>query len=214
MSMNRRTASRRAVSRCRCRPGCLAPRVKYLPTMARRYGSWRRAARGSRAPALAAQAPTTCPRGQVQLGRLAAHRGPRPVRPDGYLTLTDEVKDVTQSGDEWSSVEVEKGLMVYSAVAEAAVIGVADDRWRERPLAVVVGKTDVPAAYSNCCTLSATRVAGWQVPERWTSVETIVRSEPAPTSQKRAGLARTRALSSGSEGGAELHRGSVHTRAL
>ncbi|MGW3600676.1 AMP-binding enzyme [Streptomyces sp. NPDC005167] len=107
-----------------------------------------------------------------------------------------------QSGGEWiSSVELEKDLMVYSAVAEAAVIGVADDRWRERPLAVVVGKTGVPAAYSNFCTFSATRVAGWQVPERWTSVETIVRSEPAPTSQKRAGLARTRALSSGSEGG-------------
>ncbi|WP_406291682.1 AMP-binding enzyme [Streptomyces sp. NBC_00624] len=119
------------------------------------------------------------------------------MRPDGYLTLTDEVKDVIQSGGEWiSSVELEKDLMVYSAVAEAAVIGVADDRWREKPLAVVVGKTGVPAAYSNFCTFSATRAAGWQVPERWTSVETIVRSEPAPTSQKRAGLARTRALSS------------------
>ncbi|MFF3950813.1 hypothetical protein ACFYYN_39345 [Streptomyces sp. NPDC001902] len=85
------------------------------------------------------------------------------------------------SAGEWiSSVELEQDLVVHSAVAQAAVIGVADDRWRERPLAVVVGKTGVPAAYSNFCPFFATRVAGWQVPERWTSVETIVRSEPAP----------------------------------
>ncbi len=57
----------------------------------------------------------------------------------GYITLTDRAKDVIKSGGEWiSSVELENALMAHPAVVEAAVVGVPDERWGERPFAAVV----------------------------------------------------------------------------
>ena len=57
----------------------------------------------------------------------------------GYVTLTDRAKDVIKSGGEWiSSMELENILMGHPEVAEAAVIGVPDEKWGERPLATVV----------------------------------------------------------------------------
>jgi fatty-acyl-CoA synthase len=57
----------------------------------------------------------------------------------GFIRLTDRAKDVIKSGGEWiSSMELENILMAHPDVAEAAVIGVADDKWGERPLAAVV----------------------------------------------------------------------------
>src|SRR5699024_6544159 len=61
------------------------------------------------------------------------------IEAEGYLTLTDRSKDVIKSGGEWiSSVELENTLIGHPAVYEAAVVGVADDKWQERPLALVV----------------------------------------------------------------------------
>ena len=52
----------------------------------------------------------------------------------GFIRLTDRAKDVIKSGGEWiSSMELENVLMAHPDVAEAAVIGVADDKWGERP---------------------------------------------------------------------------------
>ena len=57
----------------------------------------------------------------------------------GFVTLTDRAKDVIKSGGEWiSSMELENAIMAHPAVAEAAVIGVPDEKWGERPLATVV----------------------------------------------------------------------------
>ena len=57
----------------------------------------------------------------------------------GYLRLTDRAKDVIKSGGEWiSSVELENALMAHPDVVEAAVVGVPDDKWGERPFAAVV----------------------------------------------------------------------------
>ncbi len=61
------------------------------------------------------------------------------IDPLGYVTLTDRAKDVIKSGGEWiSSMELENVLMAHPDVSEAAVIGVADEKWGERPLAAVV----------------------------------------------------------------------------
>jgi fatty-acyl-CoA synthase len=61
------------------------------------------------------------------------------VTPDGYVHITDRIKDVIKTGGEWvSSLQVEDLIMQCSGVAEAAVIGVKDDRWGERPIALVV----------------------------------------------------------------------------
>lgn len=60
---------------------------------------------------------------------------------DGYLQVTDRIKDVIKSGGEWiSSLELEDIIARHPDVAEAAVIGVKDDKWGERPLAFVVLK--------------------------------------------------------------------------
>jgi fatty-acyl-CoA synthase len=61
------------------------------------------------------------------------------VDPDGYVHITDRLKDVIKTGGEWvSSLQIEDLITECPGVAEAAVIGVKDDRWGERPLALVV----------------------------------------------------------------------------
>lgn len=60
---------------------------------------------------------------------------------DGYLQITDRIKDVIKTGGEWlSSMELEDIISQHEAVSEAAVIGVPDEKWGERPLALVVLK--------------------------------------------------------------------------
>ncbi len=57
----------------------------------------------------------------------------------GYVQIVDRLKDVIKSGGEWiSSLELENLLSLHPAVEEAAVIGVPDPKWGERPLAIVV----------------------------------------------------------------------------
>jgi fatty-acyl-CoA synthase len=61
------------------------------------------------------------------------------IDPLGFVTLTDRAKDVIKSGGEWiSSMELENAIMAHPDVTEAAVIGVPDEKWGERPLACVV----------------------------------------------------------------------------
>ncbi len=58
---------------------------------------------------------------------------------DGYLKITDRLKDVIKTGGEWiSSLELEDIISRHEAVSEVAVVGVADEKWGERPLAMVV----------------------------------------------------------------------------
>ncbi len=65
------------------------------------------------------------------------------ISPDGTLKITDRLKDVVKSGGEWiSSLEVENILSFHPSVSEVAIIGVADEVWGERPLALVVLKPE------------------------------------------------------------------------
>jgi fatty-acyl-CoA synthase len=65
---------------------------------------------------------------------------------EGYLQITDRLKDVIKTGGEWiSSLELEDIISQHPAVSEVAVIGVADSKWGERPLALVVAKPDADA---------------------------------------------------------------------
>jgi fatty-acyl-CoA synthase len=60
---------------------------------------------------------------------------------EGYLQITDRLKDIIKTGGEWiSSLELEDIISRHDGVSEVAVIGVADSKWGERPLALVVGK--------------------------------------------------------------------------
>ena len=92
----------------------------------------------------------------------------------GYVVLTDRAKDVIKSGGEWiSSMELENAIMAHPAVLEAAVIGVADDRWGERPLATVVLAPGATATAAELRAFLAERVPRWQLPERWSFVSEV-----------------------------------------
>jgi fatty-acyl-CoA synthase len=93
---------------------------------------------------------------------------------DGFVTLSDRLKDVIKSGGEWiSSMRLEDALMDHPGVLEAAVIGVPDERWGERPLAVVVRRQDMPVTADELKQHLVGRVAGWWTPERWAFVDDI-----------------------------------------
>jgi len=62
---------------------------------------------------------------------------------DGYLRVTDRIKDVIKTGGEWiSSLELESIISQHPGVSEVAVIGVKDAKWGERPVALIVLKQD------------------------------------------------------------------------
>jgi fatty-acyl-CoA synthase len=95
----------------------------------------------------------------------------------GYITLTDRAKDVIKSGGEWiSSVDLENALMGHPDVVEAAVIGIPDEKWQERPLATVVvreGATLTPEQLRDHLTGT---FAKWQLPDAWAFIEAVPRT--------------------------------------
>ena len=93
---------------------------------------------------------------------------------NGFLTLTDRAKDVIKSGGEWiSSVDLENHLMAHPAVLEAAVVGVPDDKWTERPLATVVVKEGATVTAEELRDFLGVRIARWQLPERWAFIDEV-----------------------------------------
>ena len=96
------------------------------------------------------------------------------VEPRGYMRITDRAKDIIKSGGEWiSSVELENALMAHPEVAEAAVVGVPDERWDERPLACVVRRDGSVVGPELLRDFLAEKVARWWLPERWCFVDEI-----------------------------------------
>lgn len=62
---------------------------------------------------------------------------------EGYLKITDRLKDVIKTGGEWvSSLELEDIISQHHAVSEAAAVGIPDEKWGERPVVLVVLKDD------------------------------------------------------------------------
>jgi fatty-acyl-CoA synthase len=72
------------------------------------------------------------------------HTGDVAVRDElGYVRITDRSKDIIKVAGEWvSSLELEDIITHHPAVAEVAVIGVPDEKWGERPLALVIPRPD------------------------------------------------------------------------
>jgi fatty-acyl-CoA synthase len=86
---------------------------------------------------------------------------------DGSMHLQDRAKDVIKSGGEWiSSVALEGALMGHDDVAEAAVISMPDERWGERPLAVVVPRGDARPDEAELIAMLAELFPKWWLPDR------------------------------------------------
>ena len=95
----------------------------------------------------------------------------------GCMRICDRSKDLVKSGGEWiSSVDLENQLMAHTAVAEAAVIAIPDDRWGERPLAAVVLREGMHATPEELCDHLRGDFAKWQLPDRIEFVEAIPRT--------------------------------------
>jgi fatty-acyl-CoA synthase len=96
------------------------------------------------------------------------------VEPNGFVQITDRAKDVIKSGGEWiSSVDLENQLMAHPDIIEAAVIGVPDDKWSERPLACVVRVDASSVSAEELRVFLGDRLASWQLPERWSFIEEV-----------------------------------------
>jgi len=83
----------------------------------------------------------------------------------GYVTITDRVKDVIKSGGEWiSSIDVENAAMGHPDVQEAAVIGVADPKWTERPLLIVIPVEGITPDKDAILASLEGKIAKWWIP--------------------------------------------------
>ena len=83
---------------------------------------------------------------------------------DGYMQITDRVKDVIKSGGEWiSTIEIENIAIAHPKILEAAVVGVLHHKWDERPLLIIVAKEDV--SKEEVFAYLKDKIAKWWMPD-------------------------------------------------
>jgi len=103
----------------------------------------------------------------------------------GFIRLTDRAKDVIKSGGEWiSSMELENALMAHPDVAEAAVIGIADEKWGERPLAAVVLRSGADVSAEKLRAFMTGQIPRWQLPERWCFIAEVPKTSVGKFSKR------------------------------
>jgi len=96
------------------------------------------------------------------------------VHSDGYVQITDRLKDVIISGGEnISSVEVEAMLLRHEAIQEAAVVGVPNAKWGEAPHAFVVFKNGRTATAEALRTFCRDHMAHFKVPHEFTPISEL-----------------------------------------
>ena len=108
----------------------------------------------------------------------ALHSGDLGVmHPDGYVELRDRAKDIIISGGEnISTVEVEHAIESHPAVHEAAVVGVPDEKWGERPKAFVVLRPDAEVSEAELMEHVRARIARYKAPKAIAFVDALPRT--------------------------------------
>ncbi len=110
----------------------------------------------------------------------------------GYIQIVDRTKDVIKSGGEWIvSMELENLLSLHEDVLEAAVIGIADNKWGERPLAVIIpgkkagDRVTAGAMRAHLKQYAAEGViARWAVPDEYRFVDDMPRTSVGKIDKK------------------------------
>jgi fatty-acyl-CoA synthase len=106
---------------------------------------------------------------------------------EGFLKITDRIKDVIKSGGEWiSSIDMENEILSIPGVLEASVVGVPHPKWEERPLALVVlreglksvKKEDIQEHLSK-------KFAKWQLPDKILFVNSIPKTSVGKLNKKK-----------------------------
>ena len=106
---------------------------------------------------------------------------------EGYLKITDRVKDIIKSGGEWiSSVDMENSLIGHPAVLEATIIGVAHPKWEERPLALIIPREEYKGKVTKQDILDhlAKSFAKWQLPDEVLFVDEISKTSVGKIDKK------------------------------
>ena len=93
---------------------------------------------------------------------------------DGYLKITDRIKDVIKSGGEWiSSVDMENLLVEHPKVVDACVVGLEHPEWEERPFALVEVEDGASVDRADLDEILSQRFADWQLPDEIEFVDDI-----------------------------------------
>ncbi|KMY86263.1 putative fatty acid CoA ligase [Candidatus Paraburkholderia calva] len=115
------------------------------------------------------------------------------VDADGFIYLTDRIKDAIKSGDEWiPSLALENAIRSHPAVLDVAMIAVLGARWQERPAALVVLRKGESADASELQAYLGAKVAKRWILERWAFAEQIPRRRSARSTRSASGISRTR----------------------
>ena len=111
---------------------------------------------------------------------------------DGYLQITDRIKDVIKSGGEWiSSLDLENLMSQHQAVLESAAIGIPDEKWGERPLLIIslkheslgkVGVEDFKQYLQECA--QAGKLPKYGIPDRYELVDVIPKTSVGKLDKK------------------------------
>ncbi len=110
----------------------------------------------------------------------------------GYIQIVDRMKDVIKSGGEWIvSMELENLLSLHDEVLEAAVIGIPDEKWGERPLAIIVPKKEAAERVTAEAMRAHLRgfaaegiIASWAVPDEFEFVDALPRTSVGKIDKK------------------------------
>ncbi|WP_080240998.1 fatty acid--CoA ligase [Spirosoma rigui] len=113
------------------------------------------------------------------------------ITPDNWVLISDRTKDVIKTGGEWvSSLDMEDALSQLEGVAESAVVGLPDERWGERPHALIVQKPGYALTSAGIKASLQARVDGgdlhkWYVPDRILFVSEIPKTSVGKIDKKR-----------------------------
>jgi fatty-acyl-CoA synthase len=112
---------------------------------------------------------------------------------DGYIQITDRLKDVIKTGGEWvSSLDLENAISLHDAVQEAAAIGIPDSKWGERPLILVILKPqfrgdgvtpDVLKEFMKKCAAQG-KIPKYAIPDRYVITDEIPKTSVGKIDKK------------------------------
>jgi fatty-acyl-CoA synthase len=109
------------------------------------------------------------------------------IDPEGYLKITDRIKDVIKSGGEWiSSIDMENAIVSHPKVLEAAVIGLIHPKFDERPLALIVPREQFKGKIEKeeIRELLLKTFVKWQLPDEILFVDSIPRTSVGKINKK------------------------------
>lgn len=105
---------------------------------------------------------------------------------NGYLKITDRIKDVIKSGGEWiSSIDMENLLLSHEDIADVAVVGLNHPKWQERPFVLAVAKPGRTITLESVHEHLSQAFATWQLPDAVEIVEEIPRTSVGKFDKKR-----------------------------